>query len=154
WSEVRICAPCSRGRNAQRPGERRRRRIDNRAREEKRRPGLTAKVSRQRQHVKDGEAATNGHLPIAARIPSKTEPRFEITSGGVRVERGNAVATRLSEDDVRRGRRRRTAVGYRVRDVAEAGELAVPLRQLRGHFIPQPQLQGEVVTDVPVVLDV
>src|SRR5712691_3057345 len=111
WSEVRVCTPWSGGRNAKRPGERRSRRIGNSAREEKRRPGLTAKVSRQRQHIKDGEAATNGRLPIAARIPSKTEPRLKITSRRVRVERGNASATRLSEYHVSRGGSQRPAVG-------------------------------------------
>src|SRR5207247_382452 len=71
--EVRICALwigssiCIGGRNAHRPQERRSRRVGNRTREEKRRPGLTEKVSRQRQHVKDGEAPANGRLPIAAR---------------------------------------------------------------------------------------
>src|SRR5262249_32429115 len=103
---------------------------------------------------KDSEAATNGHLPIAARIPSKTEPGLKITSGGVRIERSNASATRLSEYDVRRGGRQRPAVRQRVRDVAEAGELAVPLRQHRGHFIADPQVQGEVVAEVPVILDI
>src|SRR5262245_36303244 len=111
WSEVRVCTPRSGGRNAKRSGERRSCRIGNSTREEKRRPGLTAKVSRQRQHVKDSEAATNGHLPIAARIPGKTEPGLKITSGGVRVERRNASATRFSEYDVRRGGSQRAAVG-------------------------------------------
>src|SRR5438132_12297848 len=99
------------GRNAPFTLERRSRRIGNSTREEKRRPGLTEKVSRQRQHVKDGEAPTNGRLPIAARIPSKTEPRLKITEGGVREDRGDAGATRLSEDDVSRGGSRRPAGG-------------------------------------------
>src|SRR5260370_24316971 len=95
--EVRICtlwigsSICIGGRNAKRPGERRSR-VGNRTREEKRRPGLTEKVSRQRQHVKDGEAPANGRFPIAGWIPSKTKPRFKITEGGVREDRGNASA--------------------------------------------------------------
>src|SRR5213594_2569028 len=115
--EVRICtlwigsSICIGGRNAHRPGERRSRRVGNRTREEKRRPVLTAKVSRQRQHVKDGEAPANGRLPIAARIPSKTEPRLKIKGGGVREDRGNASATRLSDYDVSRGGSRRPAGG-------------------------------------------
>src|SRR5262249_33192185 len=99
------------GRNAHRPRERRSRRVGNRTREENRRPGLTEKVSRQRQHVKDGEAPANGRLPITARIPGKTEPRIKITEGGVREDGGNAGATPLSEDDVSRGGSRRPAGG-------------------------------------------
>src|SRR5262249_36279639 len=99
------------GRNTHRPGERFSRRVGNRTRQENRRPALTEKVSRQGQHVKDGEASANGRLPIAARIPSKTEPRFKITEGRVREERGNASATRLSKSDVSREGSRRPAGG-------------------------------------------
>src|SRR5207249_8931916 len=115
--EVRICtlwigsSIWIGGQNAHRPGERRSRRVGNSTREEKRRPGLTEKVSRQRQHVKDGEAPANGRLPIAARIPGKTEPRLKITEGGVREDRGDASATRLSQYDVSRGASRRPAGG-------------------------------------------
>src|SRR5438132_11836222 len=99
------------GRNAPFTLERRSRRIGNSTREEKRRPGLTEKVSRQRQHVKDGEAPANGRLPIAGRIPGKTKPRLKITEGGVREDWGNASATRLSEYNVSRGGTRRPACG-------------------------------------------
>src|SRR5262249_13342543 len=57
--EVRICtlwigsSIWIGGQNAHRTGERRSRRVRNRTGEENRRPGLTEKVSRQRQHVKD-----------------------------------------------------------------------------------------------------
>src|SRR5579864_6902524 len=99
------------GQNAKCPVERRSRRIGDLAREEKRLPILTEPVSRQRKHVKDGEASANGHLPIAAGIPGKTDSRLEIASGGVRVVRGDAGASRLSEYHVSRGGSRRPAIG-------------------------------------------
>src|SRR5712692_206487 len=89
WSEARVRTPWIAGRNAKRPGERRNA-IGNGGREQKRRPTLTVKVSGQRQDVKDGEAAPNGHLPLAARIPGKTNSRLKILGGGVRVIRGGA----------------------------------------------------------------
>src|SRR5713101_159133 len=113
--EVRVCTPRGVRGDANRSSERLG--IVNFGREEKRRPVLTeTQVSRQRQNVKDGEAATNGRLPISLGIPSKTDSRLKIKSGGVRVERRLARATRLSKD-VGEGKIGRPAVGQWVGDI-------------------------------------
>src|ERR1700731_1530530 len=54
------------------------RRLCNSAHQEKRRLDalLGVEVSRQRQDVEYGGAATNGGLPTAARVPGKTESRL------------------------------------------------------------------------------
>src|SRR5260370_20272228 len=108
-SNLLECTVCIGGQNADTIA---RRKVRNNAHEEKRRlyALLGVEVSRQRQNVKDREAATNGRFPIAARIPSKTESRLKIKHGGVRVIRGRPGAARLS-DYGGKGRIRRPAVG-------------------------------------------
>src|SRR6266481_4069155 len=105
------------GRNPQQPSERRSRRIGNNGREVKRRlyALLGVEVSRQRQNVKHREATTNGRLPVALRIPGKTDSRLKIKRGGVRVIRGRpraALEGCQSSDPYRgKGGIRRPAIG-------------------------------------------
>src|SRR5215470_1035601 len=84
-TQLRIGTPWIGGGNAERPGEWISRRIGNNTDESERCLDalLRVIVSRQRQNIEDGEAATNGHLAITVRIPGKAESRLKIASGGI-----------------------------------------------------------------------
>src|SRR4029077_10827381 len=64
---------------------------------------LGVEVSRQRQDVEYRGAATDSHLPVAARVPGKTESRLKIMLGGVREIRGRRGAAWLSKREGKGG---------------------------------------------------
>src|SRR5205823_5021436 len=89
----------------------------------------------QGQDVEDSEAAGNCGLAITERIPGKSRARLEVQKRGIRNQRISQMRSGVVK-------------------VAENRQLALNLSNDRGHFVAQPQIDGEVRAPAPIVLSI
>src|SRR5260370_12604992 len=89
----------------------------------------------QGQHVKDSKAPTQRGLAIAEWVPGDSYARLKVAFCGV-------------------GEQRITQVRRGIRELPENSQMPVNFRRYGRHFIPQAQINGDVLAPTPVVLEV
>src|SRR5258708_5206410 len=90
---------------------------------------------RQRQYVEDPEATAQSGLAIGEGVPGNSYTRFKVPGCGV-------------------AKQRITQVGRGIRELPENGQFFVNFCRYGRHFIPQAQINGDVLPPMPIVLEI
>src|ERR1700687_3651042 len=126
---------------------------------------LQEEVTRQWQNIVYTKSSADRRLSIAERVPRKSNPRLKVTQGGVRVIRANAVADSARgrySSRLEWGRKLRPALevrilgrsGIRFGNIHQVGNPALSVVEDGGHFVAHAEVDRQVGTESPVILDI